>query len=277
MAKISTTLLEELKKHEGVRSQVYDDLTGKAVSSYTEVTGAPTIAIGKKIQDHEREGFKAYLKGKAELVGEALNRVIRDTIEPREKKLAGLIKVPVTQSMFDAVFSLAFNTGFGAKSFKGVLEKLNAGDYKGAQAAIAAGPQTSKGKVLPGLAKRRAFEAAMFAKEGMTPTASVLAGTYGYDPLYEAYGATYEFPLMKDGQEIGKGKVTTGFLIGGGLTATALNGVLGGVVGGVAGAVLPVLSIKQGAKYGALAGAAFGAYRSVVAANKILADAKRID
>jgi GH24 family phage-related lysozyme (muramidase) len=248
MASISHELLEELKKHEGVRSQVYDDITSKPVSSYTDVKGAPTIAMGKKIQDHERETFKKYLKGKTELVGEALNSVIRDTIMPREQKLAILIKVPVTQSMFDAVFSFAFNTGFGAKSFKTVLDKLNAGDYKGAQAAIAAGPQTSKGKKLPGLVKRRAFEASHFAREGLTPGASALAGI-------GEYGAVYTLPLRnKEGAQVGTMKISGTGLATGVAVRTVFGALTYGAVGGVLGALLPFVSMKDGAKWGAIAG-----------------------
>lgn len=268
MAKISTTLLEELKKHEGVRTQVYDDLTGKPVGSYSEVKGAPTIALGKKIQEHEKEGFKSYLRGKAELVGEALNRVIRDTIEPREKKLAGLIAVPVTQSMFDAVFSLGFNTGFGAKSFKAVIDKLNAGDYKGAQAAIAAGPQSSKGKKLPGLVKRRAFEAELFMKEGL-PEGTALAGVgafgdaMGFGSVSTLdYGASYDVKTPVGG----KIKISPA-----GLAAIpvlyAVNGAVGwGFLGALFGAAMPTVTWKDGAKTGAKWGAIVGVAGGTVVA-----------
>lgn len=260
MAKISTTLLEELKKHEGVRTQVYDDLTRKPVASYKEVTGAPTIAMGKKIQEHEKASFASFLKGKGELVGEALNKVIRDTIEPRETKLAGLIKVPVTQSMFDAVFSFAFNTGFGAKSFRAVLDKLNAGDYKGAQAAIAAGPQSSKGKKLPGLVKRRAFESELFMKEGL-PEGTAMAGfgafgdAIGFGTVTSTdYGATYEVPLPT-GKKITVSGTTVALIP----VFYAVSGAMTwGLVGAGIGSVMPSSSTSQGAKTGAKWGAIVG-------------------
>ena len=268
MAKISEYLLEELKKHEGVRAQVYDDLTSKPVSSYSEVKGAPTIALGKKIQEHEKESFKSYLKGKGELVGAALNSVIRDTIEPREKKLAGLIKVPVTQSMFDAVFSFAFNTGFGAKSFKAILEKLNAGDYAGAKKAIAEGPQSSKGKKLPGLVKRRAFEADLFLKEGL-PEGTAMAGfgafgdAVGFGTVSSLdYGATYEIKTPVGGKirisPTGLALVPVLYTISGAFTW--------GVLGAGAGAVLPSSSVKEGAKTGAKWGAILGGLGGTVIA-----------
>ena len=167
--KISSTTFEHMKKMEAVRPTVYDDATGKDITSYAAATGNPTIALGRKIESHERPTFVAYLKGKAKLEGAALKKVLDDTFRPREEKLTGLIKVPVTQSMFDAVFSFAFNTGFGAKSFKAILTKLNSGDYAGAKKAIADGPKTSGGKILKGLEARRKYEAELFGSEGLSP------------------------------------------------------------------------------------------------------------
>lgn len=174
--KISSTLFEHMKKMEAVRPNVYDDATGKDITSFASASGNPTIALGKKIEEHEKPSFAAYLKGKAKLEGAALKKVLDDTFRPREEKLTGLIKVPVTQSMFDAVFSFAFNTGFGAKSFKNILTKLNSGDYAGAKQAIASGPSTANGKTLAGLVARRKYEADLFAAEGLAPKGAALSG-----------------------------------------------------------------------------------------------------
>lgn len=256
MAKISSFLLEELKRHEGVRPQVYDDITSKPVASYSEVKGAPTIAMGKKIQEHEKEVFKSYLKGKKELRGEELNKVIRETIEPREQKLAGVIKVPVTQSMFDSLFSFAFNTGFGAKPFKAVLEKLNKGDYKGAQQAIASGPQTSAGKKLPGLVKRRAFEASHFMSEGLPQAGSALAGVGSWDELRNrsAYGGSIQ-AVSPLGARIRLSDRSVGvvpFVFG------ASGAFQWGIYGALLGAIVPSWTAKEGLKKGALAGGVVG-------------------
>jgi GH24 family phage-related lysozyme (muramidase) len=167
--KISATLFEHMKKMEAIRPHVYDDATGKDVSSWAALKGNPTIALGKKIESHEKKNFASYLAGKAKLEGAALKKVIDETFNPRESKLTSMITVPVTQSMFDAVFSFGFNTGFGAKSFKAILSKLNSGDYAGAKKAIADGPKTAGGKVLKGLAARRKYEADLFAAEGLAP------------------------------------------------------------------------------------------------------------
>jgi len=167
--KISSATFEHMKKMEAIRPHVYDDATSKNVSSYAEVKGNPTIALGKKIEAAEKSTFAAYLLGKARLEGAALKKVIDETFSPREKKLTSMIKVPVTQSMFDALFSFGFNTGFGAKSFKTIVDKLNAGDYSGAHKAVGSGPTTSNGKTLKGLVARRQYEADLFKAEGLAP------------------------------------------------------------------------------------------------------------
>ena len=258
MSKISDALLEELKRAEGVRSTVYDDLTGKSVASFEEVQGAPTIAIGRKIQDHEKSFFANFLAGRKKLEGTQLNAVIKDTIDPREKKLAGVVKVPVTQSMFDSLFSFAFNTGFGSKFFKSVLEKLNAGDYTGAQQAIAQGPQSAGGKPLPGLVKRRAFEAELFAKEGLAPTSSVL-------PLAGPYGTMYEIDLSKI-DERAKGVVKLDDKALWAITAVKVGaaGAAGYVLGAGAGHVFKIDDTRKWGFYGAgIAGTAAAATSGV--------------
>ena len=80
------------------------------------------------------------------------------------------IKVPLTQNMFDAIASFAFNTGRGGPKKYGVIEPLNrvdsngnpAPDYQAAAEAIRNGPQTSNGRKLRGLVKRRNREADEF-------------------------------------------------------------------------------------------------------------------
>jgi len=148
---------------EGVRSQVYDDATGKVVSAWEQVKGFPTIALGRLIQPGDRARFERFLGGRDKLVGAELDSVIRETIEPRERQLSALITAPTTQGQFDALFSFAFNTGFGNKTFRAALVAHNARDANEAARLIAAGTVTSKGKVIAGLVKRRAREAAAYA------------------------------------------------------------------------------------------------------------------
>jgi len=283
---ISSTLFEHMKKMEAIRPHVYDDATSKDVSDWSQLTGFPTIALGKKIEAAERAIYSAYLKGKAKLTGEALQRVIDETFKPREKKLTDAIKVPVTQSMFDALFSFSFNTGFGAKSFKNVLAKVNAGDYIGAQQALANGPSTSKGKPLPGLVARRKYESELFAAEGLSPAGAALAGfqsSYGYLPIEYTFGhptgTQYSYgvspvpaygvsPVPAYGNYAGAVSATAGaaatvLYIG---TATFSGAVGWGIGGAILGALVPKWEAKETAIKGAKIGAGIGLIGSSLAA-----------
>lgn len=67
-----------------------------------------------------------------------------------------------TQHQFDAMVSLAYNIGMGNFGGSTLLKKHKAADYAGAAAEF---PKWNKaaGKVLPGLVKRRAAEAALYS------------------------------------------------------------------------------------------------------------------
>lgn len=161
--RLSDAGLAELRRTEGVIAQVYDDATGRVVSSWEQVKGYPTIALGRLIQPGDRARFERYLGGREKLGGAELDAVIRETIEPRERQLSALITAPTTPGQFDALFSMMFNVGAGNKTFRAALAAHNARDAAEAARLIAAGTVTSKGKVVAGLVKRRAREAAAYA------------------------------------------------------------------------------------------------------------------
>lgn len=67
----------------------------------------------------------------------------------------------VNQNQFDAMVSFAFNVGTSAFATSTLLKKHLAGDYAGAAAQFARWNKAG-GKVLAGLTKRRAAEAALY-------------------------------------------------------------------------------------------------------------------
>jgi GH24 family phage-related lysozyme (muramidase) len=69
---------------------------------------------------------------------------------------------PTTQHQFDAMVSFAYNVGPANLSASTLLKKHKAGDYKGAAAEFAKWNKAA-GKVLPGLTRRRAAEAALYS------------------------------------------------------------------------------------------------------------------
>src|SRR5947208_3124701 len=72
-----------------------------------------------------------------------------------------LVNVPVNQDQFDALVSFAFNVGANNLRNSTLLKKLNAGDFTGAAQEFQRWNK-AKGKVLPGLTRRRACEALLF-------------------------------------------------------------------------------------------------------------------
>lgn len=88
-------------------------------------------------------------------------------VAAREKTVAKLVKVPLSQGEFDALVSFEFNTGALAQST--LLTLLNAGDRVGAANQF---PRWNKGAVggrkvvLAGLTRRRRDERALFLGRG---------------------------------------------------------------------------------------------------------------
>lgn len=78
-----------------------------------------------------------------------------------EAKVASLVKVPLRPSQLGALTSLAYNIGTGALGKSTLLKKLNGGDYAGAHGQFKVWNKGG-GKVLSGLVRRRADEAALF-------------------------------------------------------------------------------------------------------------------
>ena len=78
-----------------------------------------------------------------------------------EAAVNAYVTAPITQNMFDALVSFAYNCGAGALKGSTLLKKLNAKDYNGAAAEF---PKWNKagGKVLKGLVRRRERERQLF-------------------------------------------------------------------------------------------------------------------
>lgn len=77
-------------------------------------------------------------------------------------KVAAVVGSAATsQHQFDAMVSFAYNVGIGNLSSSTLLRLHKAGDFAGAQAQFERWNKAA-GKVLPGLVKRRAAEAALY-------------------------------------------------------------------------------------------------------------------
>jgi lysozyme len=121
--------------------------------AYLDPVGIPTVCSG-----HTETVTRADVgKNFAPLCAQLLAR------DSRTAQLAvqHAVTAPVTQEQYDALVSFTFNVGGSALRSSTLLRRLNAGDCLGAGAEFPRWNK-AKGRVLPGLVKRRAAEREMF-------------------------------------------------------------------------------------------------------------------
>lgn len=145
---VNRATLSLIQKHEGLRLEAYPDPGyGWKIASigfgHTTQAGPPVVTKGMRITE-----------------AEAL-RILEDDLLGVEVQVREAVTVPLTDNQLGALVSLVFNIGGGAFRRSTLLKKLNKADYAGAAAEFARWTK-SNGKVLPGLVKRRADEAALF-------------------------------------------------------------------------------------------------------------------
>jgi lysozyme len=91
---------------------------------------------------------------------EARSLLIGDLRKTAEE-LAPYVSVTVTQNMFTALLSLAFNVGSLPRKFPRLMRNLNTKHYKEAALEFLDGDKAN-GKRLPGLTRRRRAESELF-------------------------------------------------------------------------------------------------------------------
>ena len=130
---------------------------GEILRVYLDPVGLPTMGVGHLLTDEEKAKYP---------VGSVITRGVSQEFLERdlrrfENAVNTLVKVPINQNQFDALVSFAFNVGEANFKRSSVLRHLNAGLYAKAADAFLAWNK-SKGKVLPGLTRRRKEERALF-------------------------------------------------------------------------------------------------------------------
>lgn len=156
---------------EAIRYQVYDDDKSQdIISRYEDAIGFPTIGIGHLIykpgEVDERAKWAPYLGGKKSLTDKQVRDLFTSDLVKYEAPGKRITK-PVTQQMFDALVSLAFNAGPNSSAVRACVNAINNEDYTAAARAISQGPNTSKGKFNKVLAKRRITETRYFLSGGI--------------------------------------------------------------------------------------------------------------
>lgn len=131
--------------------ELIKDFEGFSAKAYQCSAGVWTLGYGST--DGVKNGDKITL-------GEAEKRLAQD-LAYFEAEIDILVKVPLTQSQFDALVSFTYNVGVGALKKSTLLKRLNAGKYEEVPAQLMRWNKAG-GKVLAGLVRRRQAEADLF-------------------------------------------------------------------------------------------------------------------
>nr|DAW37324.1 MAG TPA: Lysozyme [Caudoviricetes sp.] len=131
-------------------------LESEKLTAYPDIVGIWTIGVG-------HTGFvdgKPVARGMA-ITKEKSKEILTADLKRFESAVNDAVKVTLTQNQFDALVSLAFNIGEGAFARSTLVNKLNAGDKKGAAEQFLVW-KNAGGRVSQGLLNRRQKEKAMF-------------------------------------------------------------------------------------------------------------------
>lgn len=138
---------------------------------YIDPVGLPTIGIGHLLTKSELSSGIININGKNVnykngLTIDQVNDLKAQDLIRFVDAVRRNVKVPLTQSMFDAIISWAFNVGAGMvhPSKQTLVRKLNQKDYVGAANEF---PRWNRsgGRVLKGLTRRRNAEKDLFLSE----------------------------------------------------------------------------------------------------------------
>ena len=127
---------------------------GCRLEAYLDSVGIPTIGYG-----HTRN-----VRLGDEVTLEEAEWMLQQDLKDVAAGILPLLLVEVTQGMFDAMCSFAFNLGVRALKNSTLLRKVNAGDKIGASEEFSKWVYAG-GQKLPGLVKRRQAEADLFMSQ----------------------------------------------------------------------------------------------------------------
>lgn len=146
IAKINNAGVELIKSFEGLKLTAYPDpATGGDPWTIGYGTTGPNVKKGLKITEAQAKDWLI----------EDINK-FADGVDK-------LVTVRINENQKAALTSFAYNVGLGNLKSSTLLRLVNAGDFKGAQAQFARWNKAA-GKVMAGLTRRRAAEAALFGK-----------------------------------------------------------------------------------------------------------------
>lgn len=141
--KISNNGIDLIKSFEGLRLKAYKDSVG-----------VPTIGYGHT--KNVKMGDVISLK--------TAEQFLLDDIRIFEEGVLALVKIEITQNMFDALVSFSFNLGLGNLAKSTLLKKINSKLFKEAGNEFVRWNKAG-GVVLKGLTRRRLLEKELFLKQ----------------------------------------------------------------------------------------------------------------
>jgi lysozyme len=140
--RVSIEALALIKRWEGLRLEAYRCEAGVLTIGYGSTRD---VRPGQRITQVEAE-----------------RRLLQD-LATFEAAVDRLVEVPLTDGQHGALVSWMFNVGEGAAGKSTLIRKLNAGDYDAVPAELLRWNKV-KGRVVTGLANRRAAEAGLWAR-----------------------------------------------------------------------------------------------------------------
>lgn len=135
-----------IKQFEGCRLKVYRD-----------PVGLPTVGVGHLLTQSERKNWPVG----TQLSQRQIDILLDHDLLQAESAVSRFVTVPLSDNQYAALVSFTFNCGGGALQRSSVRRRLNAGNYHGAADALLMWNK-AKGKVLPGLTRRRKAERDLF-------------------------------------------------------------------------------------------------------------------
>lgn len=166
---ISQAGIDSILEEEQFRANAYDDFApNTALTSETNIIGTLTVGYGTTNSAGVYQArYNTEITNTTTITEPQARELVLDYVNNRKSYLNTYSPgVEFTQGEFDAMMSFLYNTGNGYHSVNGgkpstIMKMLNAGDYEGASTQFERWNK-SKGKVLPGLVRRRKKEKELF-------------------------------------------------------------------------------------------------------------------
>jgi lysozyme len=137
-----------IKHFEGFRANAYRDAVGVWTIGYghTAMAGAPDVKSGMTISASEGE------------------RILTRDVDVFARGVQQLVRVAISDTQFSSLVSFAYNVGLGNFRKSSVLAAVNRQDFQAVVRRLQLWNKAG-GRVLPGLVRRRAAEAALFSSD----------------------------------------------------------------------------------------------------------------